>query len=325
MMYINRDAAVLCAPHIEGGVCVDHPLVLPRLNEAQRRLIKTDDFNFTLDQLRIYTKGNSIALSREYIAARLITMDDYPIPIDSQAYEYIASGPGKCIWDQMAKLVDEGKGHPTFFEISQDPATDWYLVAFSTDTQLSLTYRARANDGTEVMTGTSPFNTLGINAWKSEGMVENVGLQISAVPVRKVTGISLPDDRTAYVSLYAYDPTTHNMHVLSRYAPSEKTPGYRRYRLPRWDSTDGIRLDILCKKQHIDAVSLEETLLIQDIDAIKHEIIAIERGNVLDVNGSVAYSQLAQRQLQQTQSNENQGIRFNIVVMGDNVESSYIQ
>jgi len=324
MIYTNQDAADLCAGFIEGGVCVDHPLVLPRLNEAQRRLLKTDDMNFTLDQVRIFTRNNNIALPREYTAARLVTIDSAPVGISSQAYEYIASGPGKCIWDQLPKLIDEGVGHCTFFPVPTD-TTDWYLIALGTDVGKSISWRGRADDGTEILTAGSAVNSLEISKLTDGTSIDTSALHQSAVPVRKVTGIALPDGRLDYVSLYAYDPTTHQMYFLSKYSPSEKTPGYRKYRLPRWDSTNGVYVELLCKKQAIPATSLNEVLLVQDLDAIKEMVMSIEQANKGDVNGAVAHAQLAQQQIQLTQSNENKGIRFNMVVMGDNVYSSNLQ
>ena len=59
-------------------------------------------------------------------------------------------------------------------------------------------------------------------------------------------------------------------------------------------------------------------------DAIKNEVIAIERQNVLDVNGAVAYSQLAERELQKKQSNENRGMQFSVGFIGDMGSSPHI-
>lgn len=326
MLYTNQDAAELVAEHIDGALCPTNPTVLARINEAVRGLLQTDDTNFTIDQIRYLTLNNSISLPREYESVRLVTMNSYPVNVASQTIEYVASGPGRCSWEQLPKLIDEGVGHPTFFDIPK--TEDWYLTAYSTQlstTPLNISWRGRLADGSEILnTSGGSVNTLAISYWPVEGQMTASPTSVSLVPVRNLTGLSLPTGRTAYVTLYAYQPSTGRMCFLAKYAPGETVPGYRRYRLPRANFEDGILVECLAKKRFIPATSLSDVLLVQNIDAIKKKVISIERENVLDVNGSVAFDQLAQRELQKKQSNENRGMQFTIGFVGDMGSSPHI-
>ena len=324
MIYLVQHACDLVAEHVEGGLCSNHPTVLARVNEAVRRLIKKDDYSFTLDQVRIWTKNNSVSLPKEYVSARLVTVNSCPVPIKSQMFEYIASGPGKCTYDQLASLVDEGLAHPTFFDIPKD-GTNYVMIAHSTatgDANKVISWKGRSSNGSDILTGGLPVNTLTIGTWAGgvEGELSAYPAHPSAV-VHEVLGIALPTGRTGYVTLHAYDPSTHAMYFLSKYAPSEQYPSYRRYRLPWSDNQNGVSVDLLCKKRFLPATLLTDTLLIQDLDAIKNEVVAIGKFNSGDINGGVAYSQLAERELQKSQSNETRGITFHVNWVGDSTRT----
>jgi len=317
-MFTVQNALDLSAEHV--GFCASSPKVLAKVNEAVRRLLPTDDYQHTLDQVRYFTQNNSITLSREHVAARMVDICGTPVDICSQAYEYVQSGPGEYQWDQLPKLIDAGT-YPVFF----DPPTDYttYLFAASTsvdDASLSITYTGKTTGGADILTSTGANRqTLAIDSWvaDAEGTLDHVITLISDTPVPNITSVVLPAGRKGYVSLYAYEATTGRMWFLAKYHPSETIPGYRRYRLPVFCPDYGMQVHCLCKKQYIPATSGDDILLVQNLDAIKLMVKAIERENVNDINGAVAFQQLAIAQLQTQQGNESRGIRFNFVCESD--------
>jgi len=316
-MILLQDALEISAEFVDGGgLCADNPKVATRVNQAISRLLETDDYNFTLDRIRFFTKNNSITLPREYVAARMVGMDGTPIPLDSIAYEFLEAGPGLCRYEQLTKLVDEGTGFPVCFDVP--PEGTWYLLAYSTATA----------DTTKTIRVTSrhpvPAFDLPINRWAS---TEGVGISdpaISTDPCASVKALVLPDGLEGYITLYAYDPTTFQHYFLSKYHPDERAPGYRRYRLPRFDRENGVSVQLLCKKQYLPATLVTDVLLIQNLSAIKLMVMGIEQENNRDVNGAIAYQQLALGQMQKQQSNESRGIRFNFVCPQDGAEVNII-
>jgi hypothetical protein len=320
MIYLVSHAAELAAPHVEGGLCPEHALVLKRINEAQRRLIQTDDPQYTLDIVNFFTTNNNIVLPRRYVSARLVTMCGYSVSINSIAHEFVSSGPGQYSWDRCAQLVDEGKSL-TFFPI---PTTgDWYLMAYSTsasDTTKTISFRGQTSSGSDILTSAgSPIQTLSISRWSggTEGTMGSTPSAYFATPVRSLTGIQLPTGLQGYITLLAYDPTTSQMMFLAKYFPEETTPAYRKYRLPAYNSTDGLKVSCLCKKDFIPAVRQTDELLIQNPDAIKMMVMSIEAENSKDINGAVAMKQLAVNQMREQMSNESRGVRFTLNWVGD--------
>ena len=320
MKFLVRHAAGLIAPNLEGGVCIDNPVVLKRINEATMRLLDGGDHAHTLDQVNFFTKQNSITLPREYEALRLANMCKTPVPITSQAYEFVSSGPGQCDWNKLPQLIDLGTGFLTQWDIPGG-TTDWRLLAYGFDNDKTLSWKGKRADGADFIGA----QTLPINKWDgTTGAIAGMPTGYSEEPVARITGIQLPTGLSDYVSLFAYDVTTHQMYNLSRYHPSEILPSYRRFRLPWYDATNGVCVSLLCKKRYLPATSLDDELLVQNLSAIKLEVMAIESETSRDVNGAVAYSQLAERQLQRQQSNLNKGVRMEFVGWNDSSDVNII-
>jgi len=311
MIYLVSHAAELVASHIEGGVCATHPLVIKRLDEAQRRLIQTDDPQCTLDIVNFFTTNNNIALPRQYEAARLATICGHSVPTNSMAHEFVSSGPGQYSWDRCAQLIDEGRSL-TLFPL---PSTgDWHLLAYTTeDVGKKISYRGQGANGADILTSEgSPVQELTIVKWATEGVATSTPTAYTPKPVRKLTGLQLPEGLHGYVTLFAYDPVTHQMMFLAKYSPEELTPSYRRYRLPAFNSTDGVRVSCLCKKAYLPIVRMTDELLIQNLDALKMMVMSIEAENRKDLNGSVAMKQLSVNQMREQMSNATRGVRFTI-------------
>ena len=320
MIHLVQEALDLSAEHVDGGLCSSSSKVLARVNEAVRRLLQAGDYGNTIDQVRYFTQNNSITLSREHVAARMVNICGTPVDIRSRAYEFVKSGPGEFNWDQCAKLIDQGM-KPTFFDVPTDYTCHLYAVSTSpADTTLSLTFTGRASNGAEILTSTgSPLQTLAIDAWDvgSEGVLSHTVSSYSTDSVHKLSSIRLPEGRKGYVSLYAIEPSTQRMWFMAKYHPAEATPGYRRYRLPVFCPDNGMQVHCLCKKQYIPATAGTDVLLIQNLDAIKLMVMSVEAENNRDINGAVAMKQLAMSGLYDQESNENRGIQFNFVCTDD--------
>lgn len=312
MMFTVQDALDEIATSSGAGLCSGSKEILRRYNAATRRLMPVDDFSFTLDRLRILAKNNSVTLPREYEAARFVNFDGTPGQISPAFYEYLASGPGECPWDQCIQLIDEGT-HPVYFDIPKDRVCR--LLAYSTnvrDNQLTISLQGRASNGSEVLTssGTSTLS-LPINQWDKgiEGNILGEVTNYCEYDINSLTSLKLPSGRKGYVTLYAYDPATGQMWFMAKYHPAEKNPAYRRYRMPKGNQTDGVMVNILAKKQFIPAVSGDEIMLVQNLDAVKLMAKAIEAEDANQLDMSVALKQLAVQNLQIQETNHTKGAK----------------
>lgn len=318
MIHLVQNALDLSAEHVEGGLCSNATKVLDRVNEAQRRLLQSGDYAHMVDQVRICTQNDSITLPREHIAVRLVNMNGTPVLLESQAYEFLEAGPGEYTWDQCQKLADAGT-HPAFFDLPTDQTVRLWAASTSVDdSTLSITFRGRTSTGSEILTDAgSPLQTLIINSWDSgvEGTTSADIGNYSTMDVHKLVSVHLPAGLKGYVSLYAYDTVSKSMWFLSRYHPAEVTPGYRRYRLPR-SCEDGLMVHCLAKKQYIPATLGTDILLVQNLDAVKQMVMGIERENAGDVNGAMAYKQMALGNLAVQNVNEHKDERFTINMVG---------
>jgi hypothetical protein len=287
----------------------------------------TGDYAHTLDRVRFRTQNNSITLPREYEAVRMVNIDNIPAPIVSTTYDFISSGPGEWSWDQCDKLVYQGT-FPTFFDPPTDedyPCRLWAASTHADDATITLQYQARSPNGAEILdpASGSPLLPLSVNHWTGgvEGTLTGSLAGYGDYEVHKLLTLRLPTGRKGYVSLFAYHVSDGKMWFLGKYHPSETMPGYRRYRLPVSDKDNGRYVNCLCKKQFIPAMLDTDILLIQDLDAIKNMVQAIEAENVKDINGSMAYKTMAVERLKSRQSDETRGQKFQFAAV-DTMASS---
>lgn len=300
MLYTLLDARNHVAKFVESGTCPSLQVVKDRINEACRRLMHKANWSGTVARLRFATYNNTITLPRGALAVIDVDIDLSPRRVFGGSYEFLENGPGELQpLDGYGKdLLDLGDGYPTFFDIPT--GQNCQLVAFSTareDIGKQLTLWGFKDHNMEVLTDGIPGETLTIGWWKGgvEGSVQvNTMPTLSVSSYNQVTAVQKPVT-VGYVSLYTYKPIAtpgvataedNRMYFLAKYHPEETQPGYRRYRITMPDTDNGS--NVLCRvKMRFENLSHDTDILpIQNIDALKHAVIAIREEN--DKNGASA-------------------------------------
>lgn len=281
MLYTVADARPVIAPFVEAGSCPTATTVLTRLNECTERLMNKATWWNLIRRIRFYTTNNTVTLPREADKILKVDMAEAPARVFNQAYEFIDGGPGELRPSDgiQQDLLDLGDGWPIFFDIPEDDPQ--YLVAFSTDLAdegLSLTLWGKDQYSAEI----APAGvTLPITRWQNgvEGSVDATNLtRITTQQFKEITDVAKPVS-VGHVSLYTYDPTDHRMYFLCKYHPDETRPSYRRYRItaPNWEN----HTNVLCliKLRFVPMIRDTDTLLIQNLSALKLMAMAIREEN----------------------------------------------
>lgn len=310
------DARTYLKPFVDNGTC-DESLIDLRVAEAESRLAVKADFKNSLRRLRVLVRNQHFCLPHDVQRILKVAVDGEPAHIFSPLHEFSACGPGDL--DMFAPqsldrhLVDDGE-HPVQFDVPIPNATadgwrrqfvDGYrLIAFSTDKDdvaKTLHIRGLGPLNDEIRTDNEPGITLPINRWAHgvEGQIINLATQpMSSQVFRNVTQVVKPLTEQA-VTLYAVDPATSAMFLLSKMTPDETVPSYRRYRVTGVDrpSTDAITklltFDCACalmlvKMKHMRASRANDILYIQNLPALKLMCMAITHENAGRFNESVA-------------------------------------
>lgn len=321
MIITFGDAKTALARHVRTGRCPDNADVAFDINEACDRLLRAQDTLYSLDILRIWTQNNSISLPRGYVSARMVRIDYIPRSIQTVPYEFLEFGPRNAT-NAHTQLVDEGVGHPCFFNVPSDQEYGLFCASSEQEDEVqSLQFRAIRNDGSMILLDGSPDLTLPIKFWNggAEGSLTYQPTNQFSTTVSKVTQVLLPSGLKGYISFYAVDPDDGSMWFLSRYHPEETRPAYRRYRLPNFnngtvfgsttrgtDPEDGLCVECLCKKEHVTMSRDNDILTVQNLEALKLMLMAIHWEDS-DINKSAVYKQLALENVKIQESNQTRG------------------
>ena len=197
----------------------------------------------------------------------------------------------------------------------QEPVfSSFRLVAFSTnpaDVTKALSIYGR-NDKNEALGAGDPCMQLPIQYW--EGGVEGeIYMDLASMPnikpatstelVRDVERVAKPAT-SGFVSLYTYDEATHQMYFLSKYHPQETNPRYRRYRITAPDYVEGTSIYALCELGYVPQDRLDDVLIVQNMDALKLMVMAIEFENEREFQAAKTYEADAYRLIEEQRTSE---------------------
>lgn len=328
------DARAFLKPFVDNGSC-SIPLIDARIAEIEERLWQEADWRMSLRRLRVLARNNVIVLPHSVLKVCAVNVDGTPAALASQAYEFSSAGPGDLDFANSAtiNLVDQGE-FPTQFDIPVTRVSDaaWSdglcLIAFSKendDSVQSLTAFGYDSHGDEIRTGSDPGETIKINRWAHgvEGSTLNLpNLSRSASRFQSVSRIIKPATKGA-VTLYAYNPTTGEMFLLSKMEPDITIPSYRRYRLtgvgaPQVESDGTIQkpcvsLLLLVKMGWERATRPTDVLFIQSLTALKLMSKAITAENDGQSQKALELETLAIRALQKQSQDRDQQVTLPVI------------
>lgn len=199
------------------------------------------------------------------------------------------------------------------------------LVAFSTDeddknNELIIYGR---NSKNEVLGSPQPGLRLPINHWQG-GVEGEIFMDMASLPqdVFVTSATAVRDvERVAkrktegFISLYTYDPVTYQMYFLSKYHPQETNPRYRRYRITSPDYVNGSSIYALCELGYTPLTHEDDILIVQNMDALKMMVMAIEFENEREFQAAKAYEADAYRLIEDQRTAERQH-DYNLIQYG---------
>ena len=232
----------------------------------------------------------------------------------------IVEGSGiETIADMAARIRDTSLTDDTAVSTScggcvQEPVfTSFKLAAFSTsanDVTKALSIYGRDNMN-QALGSPLPCMQLPIQQWHG-GVEGELFLDSASMPdpnfalselVRDVHNVGKPET-DGFVSLYTYDENTHQMYFLAKYHPQEVNPRYRRYRITHPDFVNGSSVYALCELGYVPLTETDDILLVQNMDALKMMVMAIEFENEREFQAAKAYEADAYRMIEEQRSSE---------------------
>lgn len=227
-------------PAVLGNCAADIPSIRRYVNEAQQRLIQAGGETGWYGgwQRTVFTvaSDDTITLPREIIRIQNAAVCEHSVPIQNGFYEFLEGGigpqpetgcNGSC--SNAVRLLDRGM-YPTLTQIT---STDQRIRVYPTNAQ---------DYGKRILFSGLDANGVTIRSQDGLVMVNGEYVELASPFTDTVSGYSdiigvqkdlMVDD----VLVYQYDMVTGDEVLLSRYAPDELIPQYRRYYIdnkPSW-------------------------------------------------------------------------------------------
>lgn len=310
------------ARFIDAGSTPDPDQIVERINEAIMNILMIEDWHLTVQRMRFFVSQDLLVLP--YFAERIVAARPDVSMTDergtgyghvwSKYYEFLEGGPLQPKEEPtgLQDLIDLGDGHATMYDI--DRASTSLLVAFSkaqADAGQVIHVRGSRPTQRELMSTSSNGTSFVINRWKDgvEGEIDYDNMQTSLMEVSDVSHLVKPVTAD-YVSLFAYNSSTHALSFLANYHPRETAPGFHRYRVQNADLQNGNAWTTLVKMRFVEATADTDPLLIQNIPAIKAMLLAIRENDLGNMTQKIAYTKdcmwLLGQQLKQNEPTENE-------------------
>jgi hypothetical protein len=78
------------------------------------------------------------------------------------------------------------------------------------------------------------------------------------------------------ITVYAIDPDDSTEHLIASYEPSERTPNYRRYRVPKPPTGDTTQtITTLCRRRYVEAVLDNDKLCVDHFGALYYGVLSV--------------------------------------------------
>lgn len=303
-------------PKVLGGCVNDLPSLASYINEAQERLIKAGGETgwwggWAKVVFQISRADPYIVLPRQFARAINLDVCRTPIKIQNSFFEFLYAGVGLQSRDDLL-ATQTGRdwcGIFAGFERNNVPTT---RTLTPTNQLLRVYYTDARDQGRRVLIGPSKdqngnyiYSQDGNNPVNGFYLTLAAPFTTSQMIVTDIEGIQ-KDPSYGDVLIYQVDATTGNQVLLSRYAPYETTPSYRKYfinRLPCGccchtagnnctctDPDPFLPVTALVKYEYVPANLSTDFLVIGNIPALKEECLSIRYGE-MDSPASVPLSE----------------------------------
>lgn len=301
-------------PGVIGKCAADLPYIAAAVNAATQRLINSGGetgwwCGWSRVVFNVTSTNPYITLPRSM--ARIINLDvcKQPIRTRNEFYEFLPGGIGlmpRSNWPDFYSPIIEGYERgvvPTMVDLPGTQVLRAYLTN-SADVGKRLLITGLDANGNDIYTLDNGNNVRGVFLTLASPFVN------TAFPLSTIDSVQ-KDVTLGDVVLKSVDPVSGAETTLSRYAPTEVNPAYRRYmitQLPNGCCTSGqattLQITALAKLEYIPVYLDTDQLIISNIEALIAECQAI-RYEAMDTTNALTLAQAAHmraiRQLQNEQ------------------------
>lgn len=275
------------------GICKDNFKVLAdTVNTAQRRLLyarEAGDEGWwgTWSEVAFSNVSRTnpyITAPREIARIEKLNVCDCPMRIQNQFYEYLDFGNGRLPkrcgtnWLTLSRQAYTRNTVPTFVDQTVTPCIIrvYPTMAADTDSVKRIFLQGVDNNGTTITSQDNGVTVQGEFVTLASPFVDFLNQPSTITGFQK-------DWTYGDVQIFQVDPATGDETLLLVMEPSETVAGYRRYylhNLPQnclvtTGSTDTLRVTAICKMELIPVVADTDYLLIQNLEAVIEECIAV--------------------------------------------------
>lgn len=273
---------VLCRA-VDNGVPPDDPRVVDRINEATERLMAGGHWVGMTQELTICTVAQCFTLPRQIESVQEVFILDQSLDVTSGWYSI--ENPSTYVDPDVLNdivLIDRGE-YPALFDI----CTPGLLMVYSDYAEASgdqIRIFGLDQGGNEIFTQQN-------GTYAPGELVELSQIGTNTVNTfSKITNIQKPATNGP-VRVYEVDPTggTNNI-MLAVLDPSERVPSYRRYFCADIPVVPAggppVRIRVTGKRRFLPVVQDTDFMILANLGALRLEMMAIEREDGNDFQGS---------------------------------------
>lgn len=333
------DAYSAVKKYVDNGSC-DTTAVYDTIAEAEQRLwnrLSDSAPRLALRRMRVRIQNRCLSLPWEVEKVMWVDIDGVPAHVFGPVYEFLSTGPGDIdirgpSSSGYKQLVDMGE-YPTQFDIpivltcsstssqicDATPGPAYHVAAFSPyseDVPTEITLRGLDSNSDEIYTTQddvwTPGEVITVNRWSGgvEGTIVGQWSDITMTTneFKQITQVTKSVTKGP-VCLYAIDPDTNYMYLLSKMVPNTTIPMYRRYKILNQACTEDCAYILaLVKMRFRKATDTTDVLSIQNMSALKNMVRAISVENKGDLTTALGFENNAYRLLlEEKQTRENSG------------------
>jgi hypothetical protein len=300
MIYTLADARTFCAGYVDGGRESTDSKVKDRINEAEMILLQECKSIDLRRITRFYVDaGKTLPMPEMVESVLAVNFNGVPGRVRGMGYEFLDSGPGPET-NHLGRVTGEdlrdvGDHYPTFYPVGYNPRR---IIALSdNDADFGLKIRIRGWDSFNMEINPSgPGEQLRIGLWQNGvvGTIDHTTLPMTANDFQEITSIVKPVT-AGYVSLYSYDTSENELGFLSRYAPHETQPGYRRYEILSKACTGDCYINAMVQLRHVPLRNDSDPLTIQNLMALRYMCQSLHEQSQGNMKAGMSYQSMAIR------------------------------
>lgn len=288
-------------------LCPTDPRVASLVNKAQRMIIRRGKWWGLYQKIRIcLTDTGCVTWPRQVAAIENIAVDDVPVTVRNEWYEFLGNGPGlvprrsgsscSCsedlCWGTL-EMYDRGTA-PTFNDIRPP------------NKKLRL-YPGRASDvGKRVLVKGHDTNGAAIQSDEAGEYIEGFYMTLalpyvdSSMELNDITSIQKPQT-DAPVLAFELDTANGIQRQIGAYEWDELVPNYRRSFLYSMGGTSSCRRTVtaMAKLEFVDAVRDTDILMVGNMDAIEMMVQSILKRSANLESEAISLERAALRELNQ--------------------------